>query len=72
MEPDTTTGLANPGADFKELEPDGPGLGDAQFSSLQVSAQQPEQTVGQGMQQEPELIGLEAMATEPVGFEIEL
>ena len=72
VEPDATTGLAYPSADFKELEPDCPGLGGAQFGSLQMSAQQPEQAVGQGMKQEPELVGLEAMATEPVGFKIEL
>jgi len=72
VEPDATAGLVYPGADFEEFESDGSCLGGAQFGSLQVSAQKPEQAVSRGMEQEPELVGLEAMATEPVGFQIEL
>jgi hypothetical protein len=44
----------------------------APFGSMQMLAQQPEQAVGRGTEQERELIGLESMTADPVGFKIDL
>ena len=60
------------GADFKKLEPDRSGLGGAQFGSFQMLAQEPEQTISRGMEQEAELVCVETMAAEAVSLEIEL
>jgi hypothetical protein len=37
-----------------------------------VLAQQPKQAVGRGVEQQPELIGPEAMATQAIGLDLQL
>ncbi len=72
MEPDAAAVLDDSGSDFEELESDGSGLGRTQLGSLEMAAQEPEQTVGRGIQQEAEPIDAKTMATELVGFKIGL
>jgi hypothetical protein len=46
-------------------------LGRSQFRALEVVAQQPKQAIGRGMEQQPELIGQEAMATQSIGLDLQ-
>jgi hypothetical protein len=64
MHPDAAAGLPDAGPDLQELEPQGVDLGRGQFRALEVVAQQPKQTIGRGVQQQPELVGQKAVATQ--------
>jgi hypothetical protein len=46
-------------------------LGRSQFRALEVVAQQPKQAIGRGVEQQPELIGQEAMATQAISLDIQ-
>lgn len=46
-------------------------LSRSQFRALEVVAQQPKQAKGGGVEQQPELIGQEAMATQAIGLDIQ-
>ena len=72
MDPDAATGLPDAGPDLQELEAEGVDLGRGQLCAFQVVAQQPEQAVGRGVEQQPELVGQEAVAAQAVGPEIQL
>jgi hypothetical protein len=63
MHPDAAAGLPDAGPDLQAFEAQGIDLGRSQFRALEVVAQQPKQAVGRGVEQQPELIGQEAMAT---------
>ena len=70
MHPDAAAGLPDAGPDLQELEPQGVHLGRGQLRALKVTPQQPKQAVGRGVQQQPKLVGQEAMATQAIGLEI--
>jgi hypothetical protein len=72
VRPDASAGLSDAGPDLQELEPQGVDLSRSQFRALEVMAQQPKQAVGRGVEQQPELIGQEAMATQAVGLDLQL
>jgi hypothetical protein len=72
VDPDAAAGLPNPGPDLQEPEPQGVDLGRGQFRALKVLAQQPEQAIGRGVQQQPELVGQEAVAAQTVGLKLQL
>src|SRR5665647_3209833 len=70
VHPDAAAGLSDAGPDLQELQPQGMGLSRSQFRALEVVAQQPKQAIGGGVEQQPELIGQEAMATQAIGLDI--
>lgn len=49
------------------LESQGVYLGRGQFRTPEVIPQQPKQAIGHGVQDQPELVGQEAVATQAVG-----
>ena len=63
MHPDAATGFPDAGPDLHEVDPQGVDLTRSQFRTLEVAAQQPKQAIGGGIEQQPELVGQEAMAT---------
>jgi hypothetical protein len=72
VHPDAAAGLPDGGSDLQELAAQGVDLSRGQFRALEVMAQQPKQAIGGGVQEQPELVGQEAMATQAVGFEFQL
>jgi hypothetical protein len=72
VDPDAAAGLPDAGPDLQEFEPQGVDLGGGHFHTLEVVPQQPEQAVGRGVEEQPELVGQEAMATQAVGLEFQL
>ena len=72
MQPDAAAGLPDAGPDLQEFEAQGIDLGRSQFRALEVVAQQPKQAVGRGVEQQPELIGQEAMTTQTIGLDLQL
>jgi hypothetical protein len=66
MHPDAPTGLTDAGPDLQELKAQGVDLGRGQFRALEVVAQQPKQAIGGGVEQQPELVGQEAVAAQAV------
>ena len=71
MHPDAAAGLPDADPDLQELEPQGIDLGRSRFRALEVVAQQPKQAVGRGVEQQPELIGQDAMATRAIGLDLQ-
>ena len=72
VHPDAAAGFSDAGPDLQELEPQGMDLSCSQFRALEVVAQQPKQAIGRGVEQQPELIGQEAMATQAIGLDLQL
>ena len=72
VDPDAAAGFPDAGADLQELETQGVDLGRGQVRTLEMAAQQPEQAVGHGMEQQPELVGQETVAAQAIGLEIQL
>ena len=64
VDPDAAAGFPDAGPDLQELEPQGVYLGRGQFRALAVVTQQPKQAVGRGVEQQPQLVGQEAMAAQ--------
>ena len=71
MDPDPTAGLPDAGPDFKEFEPQGVDLSRGQLRSLEMMAPQQKQAIGGGGQQQPELVGQEAVVTQAIGLELQ-
>jgi len=70
VNPDAAAPRTDAGPDFQEFEPQGVDLGHGQFRALDVAAQQPKQAVGRGVEQQPELVGQEAVAAQAIGLEL--
>lgn len=64
--------LNHPGADLEQFEFDGFDRGRGQFGSGKTLAESPQQSEGEGVHQQSELVGLKSCAAEPIGFEIKL
>jgi hypothetical protein len=60
------------GADLQEFETQGVDLGRGQFRALELTAQQPKQAIGRGVEQQPELVGQETVTAQAVGLELQL
>ena len=67
VHPDAAAGFPDVAPDLQELEAQGADLGGGQSCALEVAAQQPKQAISGGVEQQPELVGQEAMATQAIG-----
>jgi hypothetical protein len=72
VHPDAATGLPDAGPDLQEFEAQGIDLVRSQFRALEVLSQKLKQAVGRGVEQQPGLIGQEAMATQVIYLDIQL
>ncbi len=69
---DAPDALDHPGSDFEQFEPEGIDCCSSQLGPGKTAAQVPQQNEGEGVQQQPKLVGLKPGATQPVGLEMNL
>jgi hypothetical protein len=69
---DAAAGFPDAGPDLQKLETQGVDLRRGQFRVLEVMSQQRKQAIGGGAQEQAELVGQEAVATQAVGPELQL
>jgi len=72
VQPEAAGALLDQCADFEQFAAQGVGLGAAQARVAETCAEQDDELVGQCVQREPERVGFETVAGQPVGFELVL